>query len=1522
MSIADVKAKVDAQISASHVLTLLYQKPDLGSAVDSVIHTYFADTLTGTVHLVNGQTGVIDEQKQEVTYRLSLSVQNFSLYKNTSPVKAQIIFSLKNNVIQCTVTIALPAAYALADSFGDLKNQPTLAINQIKLKDSVITIASDTKPAVGFAASLLPVGPLKPVEWLLGKDPMALTGSIDFIVKESKQFPSIDVTTASRHFDFGGLFALDLSVRIRSIVRSFPKSKPDYLLLVPIELVTEFKTKDLTLPVVVPLLGEGQHLMSIYLDLAKPVPPIKGLKDLSGFTADGDPKQFLNPELDLGKAKLSLDSLSAVLDPYAKQLVSLEIGASLDLDWTIIPNTLELEKIGAVFAIDDPVHPKLKNVSALLFAELKVGSVFLETSVLLPDKVLQAQLAPGSKIDVKEVIATFAPGLKLPANDDLAITQLEVSADLQKGQEAFSLEAEAHGTLTIIDGLTLDSILFFMAYEAQAISEVRLGCTLGLTNIQAELSLLADYQHDGGWQFEGSTGPGQAIPIGELINDMAPMFGAVNVPLAIEKLSIKDLKASFNTKSKDFDFGIEADFGSDAEIMLTFSNLHQDGASPPTFEKRATGVIKVLPGKPNEFELDLGIDLKSEGKYFVALYNNTAAQTLNLSDLVTAMAPDAHSLPPLPDFGITIKDAIVGYASTKVNGNTVSQLVVALDMGATIDLSSLGNIPLIGQTLSAAKTLKLAFQLVYPAVANDHKFSTADLAVLNSLITVPGPRFPADQPLSALSVKTELRLGGGNPIDLDLPVTVNPTSGELGNSGGSFNPPPGAQTTDDGVQWLQLDQAFGPVHLQRAGFKYENGRITVLLDGGLTALGLEVDLMELSVSSAITGLKDGEFKPQFGLQGLGLSFSKGGVGFAGALLHLTVKRNGKPVDEYDGLASVQAEGFRLAAIGSLTRVDDRTSLFLYAVLDYPLGGAPFFYVTGLAAGFGLNQKLIMPAVDQVSAFPLVAAAQNPPTVPTDAGAAGPFIKTQIENLEKYLTRSTGQYFGCAGVRFTSFELLDSFVLVSISFGREFELDLLGLSKLVVPPQEPSVPALAVASLQIVASFIPKEGLAIVQGQLTTDSYVLDPSCHLTGGFAFASWFGSNPNAGDFVITLGGYHPDFKKPGHYPTVPRIGINWTISQYLSVTGGLYFALTPRAMMAGGAMRAIFQMAFDLVEVKAWFILGADFISYWKPFHYQARLYAEIAIDVVIHFLGTHDIGFDVGADLEVWGPPFDGHAHISIKVIGIAVGFDVDFGTPASAPDPLGWDDQDASKSFRKSFLPADDKKIVSVAIGKGLVRKVEVNNKGNKEVWHVINPKDFCVRTTSVIPIKSCATTIQWADKKSGLGDFGSNFDFGIAPMDKDKDKIQTFHQITVKTPDGQSAESQFVLRPILGSAPGGLWAEQNSADINAERLIANAVLGFEIVPKDPPGPGPTKPIDRDALLYTTYAMSDAFPDHATKAFVAQQNPGWDYIQREIHNNATRGTMLPAMGFVENDLDIGETLVTNAAYPPSYGSLSH
>ena len=42
------------------------------------------------------------------------------------------------------------------------------------------------------------------------------------------------------------------------------------------------------------------------------------------------------------------------------------------------------------------------------------------------------------------------------------------------------------------------------------------------------------------------------------------------------------------------------------------------------------------------------------------------------------------------------------------------------------------------------------------------------------------------------------------------------------------------------------------------------------------------------------------------------------------------------------------------------------SFFIFARLNAPLGGPPYFFVTGLAGGFGINRSLTVPPIDELN----------------------------------------------------------------------------------------------------------------------------------------------------------------------------------------------------------------------------------------------------------------------------------------------------------------------------------------------------------------------------------------------------------------------------------------------------------------------------------------------------------------------------------------------------------------------------
>jgi hypothetical protein len=302
--------------------------------------------------------------------------------------------------------------------------------------------------------------------------------------------------------------------------------------------------------------------------------------------------------------------------------------------------------------------------------------------------------------------------------------------------------------------------------------------------------------------------------------------------------------------------------------------------------------------------------------------------------------------------------------------------------------------------------------------------------------------------------------------------------------------------------------------------------------------------------------------PSFSLSGINIAYKSGPVNIGGGFL----KKEIDGITQYFGSATIGVTAFSLTALGAYANYDGHPSLFIFAMLTRPpLGGPPAFFVTGVAAGFGYNRGLKLPGIDDVSSFPWVSGFVPGQSSPFSGGDPNAALQVLIE--KNVVPVQLGQNWIAAGVQFTSFELLQSYALLSVAFGTKLEIGLLGLSAISVPPKAPV--SLAYAELAIDVRILPNEGLIAVDAKLTQASYVLSKACQLTGGFAFYLWTAPNEFEGDFVVTLGGYHPNFKPPAHYPAVPRLGFNWVITSELNLKGEMYFALTPTCLMAGGLL-----------------------------------------------------------------------------------------------------------------------------------------------------------------------------------------------------------------------------------------------------------------------------------------------------------------------------------------------------------------
>ena len=363
-----------------------------------------------------------------------------------------------------------------------------------------------------------------------------------------------------------------------------------------------------------------------------------------------------------------------------------------------------------------------------------------------------------------------------------------------------------------------------------------------------------------------------------------------------------------------------------------------------------------------------------------------------------------------------------------------------------------------------------------------------------------------------------------------------------------------------------------------------------------------------------------------------------------------------------------------------------TSLFIFGALSIPLGGPPIFFINGLAAGFGFNRSIKIPSIEGVMDFPLVSGVVNGTLT---SGGNDP--ATALKKLSEIIAPEIGEYWLAAGLKFTSYELINTAALLFVSFGKDFEINLLGLSYASLPPLLKKDDALAYFELAIKVSFKPSEGIISAEAQLTPNSFVLTKDCKLTGGFAFYLWYKDITQtidgkevpipAGQFVITLGGYHPRFVAPAYFPVVPRLGIQWNIDVgvgKLSITGGAYFALVPTAIMAGGYLKVVFEAG----PIKAWLNAYADFLIQWHPFYFNIGIGVTIGVSFGTTIAGVSvTLKFEVGADLLLQGPPVNGYAKVKVVVVSFTIPIgDKETKTKNTLIDEWG--------DFATSFLPSD------------------------------------------------------------------------------------------------------------------------------------------------------------------------------------------------------------------------------------------
>lgn len=554
------------------------------------------------------------------------------------------------------------------------------------------------------------------------------------------------------------------------------------------------------------------------------------------------------------------------------------------------------------------------------------------------------------------------------------------------------------------------------------------------------------------------------------------------------------------------------------------------------------------------------------------------------------------------------------------------------------------NIPVLKQFKSPFDSLYILW--------TDSDVKQSDLAALNSSLATA---MVTDNVMSGEDEEV-FKAGFHTGIMSDGKVLLNHTFGKQTNDKTASNaqdnawfnpsvlPPERKVDTTSNTSTKKFQKRLGPLTISNIGLKFESGSIVVVLDATLKVGPVEMQIMDFGLGLKLADLSKDTFSFIPSLSGFGLAIDSPPLDLAGAL----IKRG----DFYMGGVMAAFRPYIFQAAGAYGTIktgdgDEIKTAFVILALGGPLLNINGIQISDVTAGFGYNSDIGFPDPTSVSLFPLIAMGQPP--APLDPLQ----IFTKLAETI-WIKPAADSFWVGAGVRGSAFNMLDAKIaaVFKIQNGALSHIGVFADCKAQMPKSGATKLFVSV-ELGITAVFDLVNGSMLVSGCLSPNSYVIDSSCHLTGGFAAGTWFDPSPYAGDWVFALGGYHPKYTPPTYYPReIPQIGISWQVSDQVYAKAGAYFAITPKVCMGGASMLA----TCDVCGLHASFSALIDFLMNFDPFHYVLEVLIDISVSWSDYVLFVWvSLGVDITASLYMCGPPVYGTFTMKAPIKNVTVTF---------------------------------------------------------------------------------------------------------------------------------------------------------------------------------------------------------------------------------------------------------------------------
>ncbi|MCU6761186.1 Uncharacterised protein [uncultured Roseburia sp.] len=1095
-------------------------------------------------------------------------------------------------------------------------------------------------------------------------------------------------------------------------------------------------------------IGSGTDTIAVTIVIS----PASGLLYISGVYRDGKiltmnhlfsllgidnviPVSVVLPDEESIFGSLGLRDISMTVSMDDVALRHLNFTITAENPWNIFDDKITLQPYFEI-AIEYPFDSRYRQIDYTVLGKWTLGKTVFDISYR-SNQIIKAQLAKDSVLNFAEAAELFAKDIKFP---EIKLNDMEMTLDAAGGNYSLYLFAEDMYKFCLGKGeAAIEDVSFALDFRDGRFDDVLISGALSFGGLSFYLS--GTYYENGSFSFEAAAYSENAYSLGAFLKQIAQELSENYDPGAFpeELLIVSIRKAIVSYQSKDSE-------------LLAYVSLENILKISDKFSIQAF-TLEILSSADTPLSFEITADLSVCGTEIALLVSKeeegfVISGNAEFTDLTFQKIADEFGIDTkhLPEFvkEFSVFELELKYNFTKkvfcimVNtsaGEISAEIISGDENGFYVSYKTAPSVSV------NMLELPLAGELVRPLLAETSDFSVKDFEI-------------------RASSKQGVMLGCmvfGTACRLELYQPDTSQQRNLMTASGV------AET----VKWFSIDKTFAILTIPKIGIGLDEQRVVILLDAALNVSPFSFVLTGAGVGADLTKLSDIKFY----LSGFGIAFDNGTLAIGGSFSRT---QEDKTIS-YAGSMLIKFKALTAEAIGEYSS----GSLMAYLAISAPIGGPPAFFVTGLALGFGYNKKLVLPGIEEVPEYPLITAASSG------------FNQKNLSDLKEYIKDQEKQKFLTVGVKFTSFKMIHGFLLLDVSFGNHFELGVLGIAEVFVPPNVSAAP-IAKAQLAVKANYDPSKGVISVEAQLTSESYIFCRSCRLSGGFAAYFWFDNSEYSGDFVVTLGGYHPAFQKPEYYPVVPRLGLDWNVDSYLKISGELYFALTPGAVMAGGKLSAVYSQG----NLKAWFIAYADFIMAWKPFSYRASIGVTIGASYRIDWWFIHKtFSIELAAELTLWGPEVQGRVHISWFIISFTISFSTGKDHSKEAMD---WN------NFKDSFLTDKADKRRDGGSGDTDILTLVVDGSIGKALdgADIIDGSSFAVSLSSQIP-------------ENG----------NIRPVNSVP--LQAEMEVKISDSSGRDLEERFIKTPLTRNVPAALWKREPGpgGSLKEESAVQAAVCG-------------------------------------------------------------------------------------------------